>query len=295
MPASILVVGSANVDFVTRLPHLPAPGETVLGESYTTAPGGKGANQAVACARAGGQVAFCGALGRDPFADLLFDSLRQSGVEDWTLRADLPTGAAFISVSDTGENCIAVASGANGALRPAQLPTLGGVRWLVLQLELPLDTVLAAAQAAHRAGGRVVLNAAPARDLPAELWPQLDVLVVNEGELTALVGPGKLDEQLRRAQARGPQTVIVTLGGRGCRARQGEETWNLPALSVPVRDTTGAGDTFVGVLVARLDAGEPLPSALAWAVAASALACTREGAQPSMPTRAEIEAALVGE
>ncbi len=162
----VVVVGSANLDFVTRLPHLPAPGETVLGEAYSTAPGGKGANQAVACARAGGQVAFFGALGTDPFAEPLLASLRESGVQDWTLRVPAPTGAAFISVSETGENCIVVASGANATLRPERVPPLAGVGWLVLQLEIPLDTVLAAAQAAKSAGARVVLNAAPARCPP---------------------------------------------------------------------------------------------------------------------------------
>lgn len=288
----VVVVGSANLDFVTRLPHLPAPGETVLGEAYSTAPGGKGANQAVACARAGGQVAFFGALGTDPFAEPLLASLRESGVQDWTLRAPAPTGAAFISVSETGENCIVVASGANATLRPEQVPPLAGVGWLVLQLEIPLDTVLAAAQAAKSAGARVVLNAAPARALPAELLRQVDVLVVNEGELRTLAGGGELRGCLRHVQALGPQTVVVTLGERGCLALSGETWTELPAHPVQVRDTTGAGDTFVGVLVAALSRGEALASALRWAVVGSALACGREGAQPAMPWRAELEEAL---
>ena len=337
-PPSVLVVGSANLDFVTRLPHLPAPGETVLGESYTTAPGGKGANQAVACARAGGEVAFCGALGEDPFAEPLLASLRESGVQDWTVRAPAPTGAAFISVSKEGENCIAVASGANGTLRPEQLPPLTGVGWLVLQLEIPLETVQAAAQAAREAGAQVVLNAAPARTLPPELLRLVDLLVVNEGELRTLTGatdttlkkslenqtlfpngvsqrkygaerrgrcggafptslkkssaPYDLRAGVRQAQASGPRTVVVTLGERGCLALSGDDWTELPALPVPVRDTTGAGDTFVGVLVAALSRGEPFAAALRWAVAGSALACTREGAQPAMPGREEIQANL---
>lgn len=293
-PASprVLVVGSANLDFVTRLPHLPAPGETVLGEAYATAPGGKGANQAVACARAGGDVAFFGALGDDPFAGPLLASLRGSGVRDWTVRVPAPTGAAFISVSDGGENCIAVASGANGRLRPEQLPPLAGVAWLALQLEIPLDTVLAAALAAKSAGARVMLNAAPARALPAELLRQVDVLVVNEGELRTLAGPGEPRGRLRHVQTLGPQTVVVTLGERGCLALSGEEWTQLPACPVEVRDTTGAGDTFVGVLVAALSRGEALVSALCWAVVGSALACTREGAQPAMPWHGEVQDAL---
>lgn len=285
----VVVVGSANLDFVTRLPHLPAPGETVLGEAYSTAPGGKGANQAVACARAGGDAAFFGALGDDPFAAPLLASLRGSGVRDWTVRVSAPTGAAFISVSDGGENSIAVASGANGTLRPEQLPPLAGVDWLALQLEIPLDTVLAAARAAKSAGARVVLNAAPARALPAELLRQVDVLVVNEGELQTLAGTGEVLGRLRHAQTLGPQTVVVTLGERGCLALSGETWTELPAHPVRVRDTTGAGDTFVGVLVAALSRGESLASALRWAVVGSALACTREGAQPAMPWREEIE------
>ncbi|MGI8748199.1 MAG: PfkB family carbohydrate kinase, partial [Deinococcus sp.] len=184
----ILVVGSANIDFVTPVEHIPAPGETVLGSGYTVAPGGKGANQAVACGRAGGKVAFVGALGRDPFAELLRESLRESGVEDHTLELDAPTGAAFISVSAAGENAITVASGANGALTPELLPAFGEFSHLVMQLELPLPTVLEAARRARAAGARVVLNASPARALPAELLRLADVLVVNEGELSVLDG-----------------------------------------------------------------------------------------------------------
>ena len=291
-PPRVVVIGSANLDFVTRLPHLPAPGETVLGESYVTAPGGKGANQAVACARAGGDVAFCGALGEDPFAEPLLASLRESGVRDWTLRVPAPTGAAFISVSQEGENCIAVASGANGLLRPESLPPLTGIGWMMLQLEIPLDTVQAAAHAARAAGAQVVLNAAPARTLPAKLLRLVDALIVNEGELRTLTGSADLREGARQAQALGPQTVVVTLGARGCLALRGNHWHELAAHAVQVRDTTGAGDTFVGVLVAALSRGEALASALRWAGLGSALACTREGAQPAMPWREELARGL---
>lgn len=288
----IVVVGSANLDFITRVLHIPAPGETVLGDTYATAPGGKGANQAVACARAGGTVAFVGALGDDPFAGPLLDSLAGSGVHDRTSRVAAPTGAAFISVSGSGENAITVASGANAHLRPAHLGDLRDVTHLILQLEIPLDTVIEAARAARQAGAQVILNAAPARPLPADLLRLVHVLVVNEGELHALVGPGPLQRQLQAAQALGPGTVIVTLGERGSAALQDGQRIDVPAHPVQVRDTTGAGDTFVGALVAALAAGRPLPDALTWASVAAALACTRDGAQPSMPTRAEIQAAL---
>lgn len=288
----ILVAGSANLDFSTRVGHIPAPGETVLGGDYATAPGGKGANQAVACARAGGQVAFLGALGRDPFADILRQSLVASGVTDRTLTVDAPTGAAFISVSDAGENAITVASGANAQVRPEHLPALDGVSHLVLQLEIPLETVTAYAQAAHAAGVQVVLNAAPMRELPPALLQYVDILIVNEGELEALVGGGELREQLAQAQQLGPQTVLVTLGGQGSVALQGSEEIQVPAYPVQPVDTTGAGDTFVGVLVAALAEGQVLREAMRLASVGAALACTRPGAQPSMPLRAEIEEAM---
>lgn len=288
----VLVAGSANLDFLTRVPHLPAPGETVLGPEYVTAPGGKGANQAVACARAGGAVAFLGALGPDPFAASLLASLRQSGVHDWTVRVPVPTGAAFISVSEAGENSITVASGANAHLAPEHLPGLRGLTHLALQLEVPLPTVGAYARAAKEAGLEVVLNAAPAAPLPADLLAAVDLLMVNEGELTALAGPGEPADQLAALSARGPHTVIVTLGARGAGAWHAGELLRVPGHPVRALDTTGAGDTFAGVLLAALSEGKSLGAALRRANVGAALACTRPGAQPSMPARAEIEAAL---
>lgn len=292
----ILVAGSANIDFVTRVRHIPAPGETVLGSSYSVSGGGKGANQAVACARAGGQVAFLGALGHDSFAGTLRQSLRESGVQDLSVQLDLPTGAAFISVSEAGENAITVASGANAGLLPEMLPELTGFTHLVMQLEIPLPTVLTYAQTARAAGVRVILNAAPAADLSPELLNCVDLLVVNEGELASLVGPGEVNEQLRRAARLGSAQVIVTLGAEGSLALDslapnGEAFVTVPARRVAVTDTTGAGDTYVGALVTALGEGALLPDAMRFAGTAAALACTRPGAQPSMPTRAEIEAA----
>lgn len=293
--ARVLVAGSANLDFVTRVPHLPAPGETVLGPGFTTAPGGKGANQAVACARAGGQVAFLGALGDDSFAEPLLASLRESGVQDWTVRVPAPTGAAFISVAQTGENCITVASGANARLAPEHLPQLRGLSWLALQLEVPLAAVQAYARAARSAGVRVLLNAAPAASLPPALLADVDLLVVNAGELAALAGPGALDERLAALRARGPETVVVTLGAAGAQALDAGGLRHVPTFPVPALDTTGAGDTFVGVLLAALSEGAELEAALRRANVGAALACTRPGAQPSMPGRAEIDAALAAQ
>ncbi|WP_424952562.1 ribokinase [Deinococcus sp.] len=293
----ILVAGSANIDFVTPVDHLPAPGETVLGTAYTLSAGGKGANQAVACARAGGQVRFLGRLGDDPFAAQLRASFSQSGVSDLSLTDTLPTGAAFISVSREGENAITVASGANSAVAAADLPELEGVAFLMMQLEIPLVTVTAFARAARAAGTKVLLNASPAQSLSADLLTRIDVLVVNEQELATLTAAGQggertVLEQVQAARRLGPQTVVVTLGGRGSLAL-GPGGWvELPAHQVKVLDTTGAGDTYAGVLTAGLDAGLPLESAMRRASVAAALACTRAGAQPSMPWEAEIEAAL---
>lgn len=294
---SVLVAGSLNVDLTVRVPHLPEPGETVLGSTYSVTPGGKGANQAVACARAGAEVRMLGAVGQDGYADLLRESLSESGVDLGPLRSvDVPTGAALIGVAEGGENSIMVASGANARLAAEHLPDLSGVSHLVMQLEIPLDAVTAYARAARTAGVRVALNAAPAQPLGTSLLADLDLLVVNEGELkTVSDAAGLSGDVLSRArglQNLGPATVVVTLGGRGCLAVTDGEPLTLPAFPVTVVDTTGAGDTFVGVLIAGLSRGEELESALRRAGAAAALACTKAGAQPSMPTRAEIEAFL---
>ncbi|MBU3737956.1 MAG: ribokinase [Rhodoferax sp.] len=284
----IFVAGSANLDFVVRADHIPAPGETVLGRDFQTFPGGKGANQAVACARAGAAPThMLVGLGRDAFAVTLEASLTDAGVTLHAVRPpDCPTGTAFICVSDGGENAITVAPGANSRLQPGDLPPLAGFSHLLMQLETPLPTVAAYARAARAQGLTVVLNAAPAQALPAGLLADVDILIVNEGELAALAGPdGDLDAQLARIAV---PTVVVTLGGRGCLARSGGQRLSQPAHAVTTVDTTGAGDTFCGVLVAALSLGLALPEALRQASAAAALACTRLGAQSSIPTAAEV-------
>lgn len=292
MSAVVLVAGSANLDFVVRTPRLPEPGETVLGHGFETHPGGKGANQAVACARAGGAgTRMLLALGDDDCARPLEASLRGAGVIlDLVRIADVPTGTAFIGLSDDGENAIIVAPGANASLRAHHLPSLAGVSWLLMQLESPLDAVLAWAQAAHAAGVRVALNAAPARALPAELLALLDLLIVNEGELAAITGVR--DDLATALAALAVPCVIVTLGERGCCARDGDGVRMQPGFAVDPLDTTGAGDTFCGVLVAALAAGSGLEAAMRRACAASALACTRLGAQSGIPTRVEVDAML---
>lgn len=284
----ILVAGSANLDFVVRAQHIPQPGETVLGRDFETFPGGKGANQAVASARAGGATThMLLGLGDDPFATPLEESLQGAGVTMHTVRTPgVRTGTAFICVSDEAENAITVASGANAALRPEHLPSLAGFSHLLLQLETPLDTVIAYAKAARAAGVCVVLNAAPAQALPAELLAHTDVLVVNEGELATVSGhQGSIAECLERLEV---ATVVVTLGHHGSCARHEGQYLMQTAYPVTPVDTTGAGDTFCGALVAALSHGQTLQQALQYASAASALACTRWGAQSSIPQAAEV-------
>ncbi len=292
MSSTVLVAGSANLDFVVRAAHVPAPGETVLGREFRTFPGGKGANQAVACARAGGAATqMLLALGTDDFAKPIEASLSDAGVLLHAVRdAQLPTGTAFICLSDDAENAITVAPGANMALLPEHLPALDGVQWLLLQLESPLASVQAYATAARAAGVKVALNAAPAQVLPAELLAQLDMLIVNEGELAVVAGnPPDLATGLARLDV---PCVIVTLGARGCLARIDGRILVQPAFSISPLDTTAAGDTFCGTLVALLARDEPLQQALLAASAASALACTRLGAQSSIPEHAEVQALL---
>ncbi|MBC7918019.1 MAG: ribokinase [Rhodoferax sp.] len=284
----ILVAGSANLDFVVQASHIPAPGETVLGRDFKTFPGGKGANQAVASARAGGVAThMLAALGHDAFAQPIEKSLGDAGVVLHAVRSqDQPTGTAFICVSDDAENAITVAPGANGALHPAHLPALSGYSHLLLQLETPIATVTAFAQTARKAGVKAVLNAAPAQALPAELLAATDILVVNEGELATIAGiRGTVAECLERIAI---PIVVVTLGARGCCARQGSAFYLQNAFAIEPVDTTAAGDTFCGALVAALSQGQSLPTALKSACAASALACTRLGAQSSIPEAAEV-------
>jgi len=288
----ILVAGSSNLDFVVRAHHIPAPGETVLGRDFKTFPGGKGANQAVACARAGGApTVLLTALGADAFAAPIEASLREASVQLNIVRsADQPTGTAFICVSDDAENAITVAPGANLVLQAHDLPSLQGTSHLLMQLEIPISTVTAYADAARKQGVTVVLNAAPVQALPVELLDLVDVLVVNEGELAALSHhTGTIAECLERIAV---PTVVVTLGHRGCCARLDGTFLVQPAYAVTPIDTTAAGDTFCGSLVAALSQGATMRQALQRAGAAGALACTRLGAQSSIPQAAEVNAFL---
>lgn len=284
----VLVAGSANLDFVVRAQHIPAPGETVMGHSVQSFAGGKGANQAVASARAGGvRTEMVLALGTDSHAEFLKTSLQSAGVAlHIHVCADQTSGTAFICVADNAENAITVAPGANDSLQARHLPPLAGFSHLLMQLETPLDTVAACARAAKAAGMSVVLNAAPARTLSPDLLALVDILIVNEGELRSL-SPGASSISLAM-QALPCKAVVVTLGPQGSAARFGTQWFFQPGFAVDAVDTTGAGDTFCGMLVAQLSLGAGPAQALQLANAAAALACTAMGAQASVPTRAAV-------
>ena len=297
----ILVVGSSNTDLIIRVPRLPRPGETVLGGEFSTAAGGKGANQAVAAARAGGRVTFVARIGADGFGDRALANIESNGIDArFVLRNEgAPSGIALITVDERGENSISVASGANALLAAADIERAGeafaAADILLLQLESPLDAVAAAVREARKRGVPVVLNPAPARDLDDDLLRLVAVLTPNEHEAGLLAGIAVKDERsardaARRLRDRGPATVVVTLGERGVYAVAPGFEAHVPAFKVEPVDTTAAGDVFNGALAVALAETLPLPEALRFAQAAAAISVTRPGAQPSAPTRAEIEA-----
>jgi len=289
----ILVAGSANLDFVVRAHHIPGPGETVLGQDFKMYPGGKGANQAVACAKAGGAATqMLLAVGQDAYAEPLLASLTQAGVQlNKVLAQDQPTGCAFICVADNADNAITVAPGANLCLQDWHLPDLAGLSHLLMQLEIQLASVTAYALAARAHGVTVVLNAAPAQALPEALLAAVDILIVNEGELAALLPHPSSVLAVNLAQI-AVGCVVVTLGHRGCVARLGNTFFVQPAFPVEALDSTGAGDTFCGVLVAALSQGQDMTAAMRRASAAAALACTQAGAQSSIPAATQVTAFL---
>ena len=295
----IVVFGSLNIDLVVGVRSLPRPGETVLGPGYDVVAGGKGANQALAAARAGAAVSLAGAVGRDAFAETALAELAAAGVDlAGVVRRGPRTGAAFITVDRAGENQIVVASGANRKARQSQVPdeALGRDSLVVLQMEVPAAENWALARRARKRGARVMLNAAPAGALPPEVLSSLDWLVANEIEIRAIAAAaGHRGEDPRAAGtavAAGTGAVVVTLGAAGAVAFAGGEAWEIGALPVKPVDSTAAGDAFVGALAAALDAGAALPAAMRRASVAGALACLARGAQPSLPTRAAIEARL---
>jgi ribokinase len=278
---SVTVVGSGNVDLVSQVERIPEPGETVLSTGFATHAGGKGNNQATAAARAGAATTFVGAFGDDDNGARLRASLTDSGVRPLVRTCDEPTGTAMITVAPTGENAIVVNAGANATLTgltPEERSAIAGADLVLMQLEIPLETVMAAATIAS---GRVVLNAAPAQELPQDLLAKVDLLVVNEHEAALL---GGADHLLTVVPA-----LVVTLGAKGALVRTRDTTTEVPGITVDVVDTTGAGDTFCGALVAALDERKPLDEAVRFATVAAALSVRRAGAVPAIPTREEID------
>jgi len=295
----VLVVGSANMDMVVSTSRFPRPGETVLGRSFAMFPGGKGANQAVACAKLGGNVTFIGRMGKDVFRDRLCTSMRNDGVKLIRVTIDpaLPTGIAVITVDSEGQNQIMVASGSNMALLPAHIDrhkaAFSEARVLLVQLETPIPAVQRAVALAKKRKLTVILNPAPARRLPKSLLRMVDYLTPNESELSVLSGLAvdgvpSAERAARKLMAGGVRSVIVTLGAQGCMAVTAEGSRIFPSYKVKSVDTTAAGDAFNGALAFGLAAGLSLEAAVPFANGVAALSVTRMGAQSSMPTMREV-------
>jgi ribokinase len=296
----IVVVGSSNTDMVIRVPRIPRAGETLLGGEFLTAAGGKGANQAVGAARAGGKAALIARVGRDVFGDQAIAGLRREGIDVSCVFRDKLTasGVALIFVAKDGENSIAVAGGANTKLSPTDVKkatkVIRSAALLVAQLETPLATVAAAVEVAVKAGVPVILNPAPARRLPNALLKLISVLTPNETEAELLTGIKVTDEAAAakacsKLRSRGVRTVILTLGSRGAFLADADGQRLVPGFKVKTVDSTAAGDIFNGALSVALAEGKTVLEAVRFANAAAALSVTRLGAQPSAPTRADIE------
>jgi ribokinase len=299
MSRRVVVLGSVNTDLMLRCSQLPVPGQTVRGRDFHSLPGGKGANQAVAAARLGASVSFVGCVGDDEFGRSARQILAAEGIDTQHLHSDAgaSTGIAMILVDDTGQNCIALAAGANAALSIAHVDaaraTIQGAGLLICQLECPLPVVQHGIALAHAAGVPVLLNPAPMQALPPELLAQVDVLVPNETEAAALIKlpPGAAFDAVAaaaRLRELGPPTVIVTLGAHGVQLASDGISMHLEAPAVQAVDTTGAGDTFIGAYAAAWCGGASLTAAIEYAQQAAALSVTRAGAQAAMPRSSEL-------
>ena len=297
--SKIVVIGSSNTDMVVQSERLPRPGESVLGGDFMMAGGGKGANQAVAVARMGHKVVFSAALGNDIFGDAALNSYQNFGIDTTHIvRKDIPSGVALIMVDSKGQNCISVALGANNALSIEDvLPALDSVESgdiVLLQLEIPMATVEAAVEAAAAKGARVVLNPAPAAPVSEQVLSNLYLITPNQTEAQTLTGVEVTDEAsaCEAAQilcARGVERVVITMGGSGAYLYENGKGVIVPARMVDAIDTTAAGDVYNGALCAALAEGKSLEQALAFATKASAISVTRAGAQPSVPSREEVD------
>lgn len=299
MAKKILVIGSSNTDMTIKSPRLPAPGETILGGTFVMGPGGKGANQAVAASRLGGDVTFICKVGRDMFGENAVKGYQKEGIDtSHTLYSDQASGTALILVDDSGENCIAVAPGANGDLSPADIDSVADVikkaDYLILQLEIPVESVLRAAKIAHEAGVYVILNPAPACKLPEEIFKYISLITPNQTESALMTGIEVKDEASRTKAIEsfhkmGVKDVIVTLGSKGSLVCQGNEQIMVEALKVKAVDATAAGDTFCGAVCVALSEGKTLEEAARFATKASALTVQKMGAQSSIPYITDIK------
>lgn len=291
----ILVVGSSNIDLVASVDRLPSRGETVLGYRFAQSFGGKGANQAVAAARAGAEVAFLSKLGADANGRLIEQHLAAQGLSRPILLrdAEFPTGVAMILVDLSGENQIAVVPGSNGRLTPVDLrqhrELIAEARVLLLQMEIPRETVFEALRLGRECGLTTILNPAPAAPLPSDLLRLVDILTPNESEAQVLTGSADPAEAARILTDRGVGTVVVTCGANGAFLTTGNDVTHIPGFLVETIDSTGAGDAFNGALACAVAEGVPIKSAIERANAAGALATTGRGAQESMPTKDDIE------
>jgi ribokinase len=295
---NIVVVGSANTDMVVKSPRIPGPGETVIGDGFLMAAGGKGANQAVAAARLGARVTLVGCLGNDVFGDQAIAGYQREGINTSYIVRDpeAASGVALIIVDAQGENSIAVASGANARLSAGDVERaadqISQADVLLVQLEVPMDAVRTAIELAHKAGVPVILNPAPAKEMDPGLLRMVTVATPNEHEIRVVVGQQDQETAISTMLDAGTQTVLVTVGKRGVVwACQGART-HIPAYRVQAVDTTAAGDAFNGGLACALGRGEAMADAIRYANAVAALAVTRMGAQPSLPTAAEVDAFL---
>ncbi len=300
---SVVVFGSINMDLVVRTPRLPDPGETIIGKAFQTFPGGKGANQAVACSRLGAKTYMVGRVGGDEFGEKLKDELEKAGVDHENVVVDTMTssGVALIAVEDSAENTIIVIPGANGQVDDQDLKRLEAVltksEVLLLQLEIPLEMVMAAAKLAKENNVKVILDPAPAQMLPEEIYPLLDIITPNETETELLVGfPLETKEDVAKAarilRDRGASNVIVKMGSRGAFALMGDQEESFEPYQVTTVDTVAAGDAFNGALAVALSENLPVEKAIQWGMAGGALSVTKEGAQPAMPERKELKELL---